>query len=127
MLNTEDPKLNHTEASFPHLDGFEVATLSNDELAALQSWCERFYGIQFAPFCDWFGCLLANEQRRRSIGEDPKRICLPIGNNAAATASGLLGSYLLLECAPSRIVKHLALRLVRHFTIAAYGELTSKG
>jgi hypothetical protein len=125
MLDTE-PKLNFTEPKFPKLDGFEIATISNDELAALQSWCERFYGPMFAPFIEWFGEVLANEQRRRTTGDDPKAIILPLGNNSKATASALVGSYLLLECAPSRIVRQLATRLLRHFTIAAYGELVTR-
>lgn len=126
MVTTADRQLNYTEPSFPHLDPFHLPTLSDAELRFLATWCERFYGKQFAPFCEWLLDVLVAEQNRRALGDDPQAIVLPIGNNKEATASGLLGAFLLLEIAQTKTVRALATKILRHFCIASYGELTQK-
>lgn len=125
MVAMTDPVLNYTEPSFPSLDAFVLPALSDRELTVLVDWCERFYGEQFAPFCEWFLEVLMLERTRRGSGGHPQKIVLPIGNCPQATASGLLSSYLLCEFARTATVKHLAFKIHRHFTIAAFGELST--
>ncbi len=111
--------------TLPTMDAFVLSTISDNDLACLLAWSERFYGSQFQPFCEWFLQVLMNEHNRRTSGRDPESVDLPIGSKEAL-ASGLLGAFLLLEFARSQPTKNLATRILRHFTIACYGELTKK-
>jgi len=120
-----DPQLNVVLAECPYLDPYVLPTLSDTELNALVCWTERFVGVQFQPFVMWFGEVLQAEQSRRVTGADPKRVRLPIGNCLEATASGLLGSFLLLEFSKTAALKALTRLVHRHFVVVAFSELVS--
>jgi hypothetical protein len=121
-----DPQLNVVLAECPYMDAYVLPTLSDAELNALVTWTERFVGVQFQPFVLWFGDVLLAEQSRRVTGADPKRVRLPVGNCKEATASGLLGSFLLVEFSKTAALKALTNLVHRHFVIVAFSELVSK-